>query len=314
MKRCGARAQRACHAAFAALLLGVLLCTAAPAQPPPPAGRASGVYQTPDQAFTEAMRNSIGAPALAELGDRATVRLSGDQIIVPHDQAVRLLTIWRMTVPPDFVALLMGPNGMSSPGIIRFVPIGFTDLSEAAQWTSEDYLSSLKDTIDKRNADRLRENLPKLEVRGWIRAPRIDADNKRISWAALILPADAPIVSDGEITFNAASFGRHGYISVSMVSSVQEAGQTGAMIDAFLNGLAFRPGEGFGDVRPADARSPAGLAGTLGVESLHKAPSTVILWLSKFMLPVAGGLVALIGAVSLVLHVRRTLREEANRW
>ena len=314
MKRCTAMAQRPRRIALTSLVFGALFHAAAMAEPPRFNRQPSGIYQTPEEAFTEAMRKSIGAPALAELGDKATVRLAGDLIIVPRDEAVRLMTIWGMTVPPDFVGLLMGPNGMSSPGIIRYVPSGFIDLSDAAQWTPEDYLSSLQDTIESRNADRLQKQLHELGVRRWIRQPGIDAENKRISWAALILPTNAPMDSDGEITFNAASFGRHGYIKVSMVSSVQDAAKTGTMFDAFLNGLTFRPGEASGDVQPADARSPAGLAGALGIDALHKARSTVLARLPGLLLPVAGGLVALIGALSLVVHVRRTLREDANRW
>jgi uncharacterized membrane-anchored protein len=314
MKRCMAKAQSACRIALTSLVFGALFHAAAPAEPPRFDSQPSGIYQTPEEAFTEAMRNSIGAPALAELGDKATVRLAGDLIIVPRDEAVRLMTIWGMTVPPDLVGLLMGPNGMSSPGIIRYVPAGFIDLPEAAQWTPEDYLSSLQDTIESRNAERLEKHLPELGVRRWIRPPGIDAANKRILWAALILPTTAPIDSDGAITFNAVSFGRHGYIKLSIVSSVQDAASTGTMFDTFLNGLTFRPGETYGDVQPADARSPAGLAGALGIDSLHKAGSSVLASLPGLLLPIAGGLVALIGALSLVVHVRRTLREDANRW
>jgi uncharacterized membrane-anchored protein len=297
-----------------ALLYGGIMHAAALGETGPARVQATAIYQTPEQAFTEAMRRSIGAPALAELGDQATVRLAEDLIIVPQDQAARLLTIWGLTVPPDFVALLLGPKGMNSPGIIRYVPAGFTDLADAAAWTPEDFLSSIQDTVESRNADRARRQLPELEVRRWLRPPRIDAANGQISWAALVLPKSAPQDADGAITFNAASFGRHGYVELSMVTSVQDAGETGTVFETFLNGVAFRPGETYGDAQAADLRSKDGLTGVLGIDVLHKARSSGSFWRSDLVIPAAGGLVALIGALSLVGYVRRYWRHESRRW
>jgi uncharacterized membrane-anchored protein len=294
---------------LALLLLGGAHADAAP----PPQGPTNGTFQTPAQAYTEALRQSIGAPARAPLGPDAFVRLSDEMIVVPHDQAVRLLTLWDLPVPPDLVGLLLGPKGMDSPGIIRFVATGFVDAGGAVTFTADDLRSSLSDTIEHDNPARLAEGLPAREFRSWIRAPRYDAEAHQISWAALILPKTAPLGTDGEITFNAVGFGRHGYISLSQATSVQEAADVGQTFDAFLAGLSFRTGAAYGDVQPTDTRAPKGLAGALGMDSLHEARDTISFWMSDAFIPTVGGAVTLVGALSLLIYVRRHTYKESRR-
>jgi len=298
--------------AVLALLIGMVRAASAESPKAPPAAPAI-VYQTPQQGFTEAMRHSIGAPAQADLGDQATVRLDADLIVVPHDQASRLLKIWDVPVPPDLVALLLGPKGMDAPGIIRFIPAGFIDAAEALRWTQEDLLSSLSDTIEARNPVRITEQLPELEVRGWIRPPHTDAKTSQMTWAALILPKTAEPDTDGEITYYAVGFGRHGYIQVSMAASLQDAPDIWQMFGTFLSGLAFRPGDAYGDVQPADRRSPAGVSGVLGIDQLHKDRNAESFWVSDLVIPYAGGVVAVVGAVSLLIYIRHHVRRESSR-
>lgn len=90
---------------------------------------------SPDQVFTDVMRQSIGAPMKADLGPEAAVRLHEDLLLVPHDPAVRLLTVQHKTIPADFLAMLAGPAGVETPGYVRFVPSGFVDSNEALAWT-----------------------------------------------------------------------------------------------------------------------------------------------------------------------------------
>jgi uncharacterized membrane-anchored protein len=219
-----------------------------------------------------------------------------------------------LPVPPDFVALLLGPKGMDAPGIIRFVPAGFIDATEAAAFTADDLQSSLSDTIEHGNPARLQQQLPELEVRGWVRPPRYDPETHQISWAALILPKRAPLDTDGAITVNAVGFGRRGYVKLSMTASVQEAEDAGQMFDTFLAGLGFRPGAAYGDAWPEDRRAPDGLAGALGVDALHKARTTLGVWMSDKVIPVAGGFVAAVGALALLIYRRRQLNRESRRW
>ena len=271
------------------------------------------ILETPDQVFTETLRQSIGAPARADIDDQATDRLSEDLVIVPGEQAARLLTVMARPVPADLKGLLLGSEGMDAAGIIRFVPDGFIDSDAALGWTPEDMLSSLKDTVERGNTERLKHNLPEQEVRRWIRLPHYDPETHQLSWAALILPKSAPRESDGEFTYHAIGFGREGYVHLSIVTGVQKAEIIGRMADGFLLGLYFRPGKAYGDAVAADKRAPGGLAGAMTVDSLHKARNDAGFWTTDPVIPITGGIVATIGALSLLIYIRRHLRRNARR-
>lgn len=271
------------------------------------------ILDTPDQVFTEALRESIGAPARADIGDQATVRLSESLLVVPRDQAVRLLTVTQRPVPPGFQGLLVGPEGMEAAGTIQFTPSGFIDSDAALGWAPEDFLASLNDTIARGNPERAEQDLPEREARRWVRPPRYDPETHQLSWAALILPKGAPRGSDGEFTYHAIGFGREGYVHLTIVTSMEKAEDIGRMADAFQLGLAFLPGKAYGDVVPADPRAPAGLAGAMEIDSLHKAVSDVSFWGTDTVVPAAEGIVATIGALSLVIYIRRHLRRQSRR-
>jgi uncharacterized membrane-anchored protein len=299
---------------LAALWFGLAAAMAATAMAAPPdKSSAAAMPETKDQVFVSVLHQSIGAPARADIGDQATVRLEEDLTFVPREPATRLLIVSDHPVPTDFQALLLGSEGMDAPGLIRFVPAGFIDSDAALAWTADDFLSSLKDTVERGNADRVKRGLEEREARRWVQPPHYNPETHQLSWAALILPKSAPRESDGEITYHAIGFGRTGYVELTIVTSLQKADEIGHMADNFLRGLNFLPDKAYGDALPTDRRAPGGLAGAMGIDSLHKEYVDGSFWGSDTVVPIAGGIVAGIGALSLLIYIQRHLRRQARR-
>jgi uncharacterized membrane-anchored protein len=290
------------------LLFGTVALAASPDK-----GSLADKSERREQIIASVLRQSIGAPARADIGDQATVRLTGSLIFVPREPASRLLAVSNIAIPSDFLGLLLGSEGMDAPGLVRFVPAGFIDSNAALAWTSDDFLSSLRDTVERGNPDRVKQGLEPREARRWVAPPHYDPETHQLSWAALILPTSAPRESDGEVTYHAIGFGRTGYVEMTIVTSLEKAGEMGQMADDFLAGLNFRPGKAYGDALPADKRAPERLAGAMGLDSLHKATTGGSFWGSDVVVPVAGGVVAAIGALSLVIYIQRHLRRQARR-
>ena len=300
-------------AVLLASLLGFTGPVAAAGTASPGKNARPDILETMEQVFYGALREAVGAPARADIGDQATDRLSDDLVIVPQEHAVKLLTMMRRPVPPDLTGLLLGSEGMDSAGVIRFVPAGFIDGNQALAWTPGDMLSSIAGTVERANAERLKQNQPALEVRRWIRPPQYDPETHQLSWATLILPKSASQESGGEFTYNAIGFGREGYVHLTIVTSVEKAETIGRAINGFLAGLHFRPGKAYDDAVPADRRAPDGLAGAMGVDSLHKMQTAGIFWGTGSVVPIAGGIVGLIGGLSLLIYIQRHRRQEARR-
>jgi uncharacterized membrane-anchored protein len=292
---------------LAACLFAMAGATASPDQ------AAIAAPPTAEQAFAAALRESIGGPSRVDLGDLASERLDAGLIFVPRDPAAQLLSVANLHVPADFVGLLLGPEGMRSPGILRFVPSGFIDADAAPAWTADDMLASLQETVEHANAARLKADLEAREVRGWIVPPRYNGQTHQLAWSALILSKSAPRDSDGEITVHAIGFGREGYVALAVTTSMQQSVETGHMADLFLAGLSFHPGKAYADALPTDRRADSGLAGAMGLDRLRKADSGTSFWSSDAVFPVAGGSVATLGALALALYIQRNLRREARR-
>ncbi len=292
---------------LSAFLAGSLCVSAMAASP------ATGTGDSPQGAFSAALREAIGAPARADLEDQATLRLNGDSLLIPKEPAIRLLTASNRPIPKDFAALLVGSEGMESAGIVTIVRGGFVDSDAAIAWTADDLLASLKLSVEHQNPARIQHGLQPLEARRWLLPPSYDPERHQISWAAMIIPQSAPRESDGEVTFHAIGFGRDGYIHLAVTTSEQQAEPTRQMVASFLAGLNFQPGNAYTDVQSADRRSPEGLAGAMGIEAFVKARPKTDLWSSDKVLPIAGGLVAAIGAVALAFNIARQMRRNSRR-
>jgi uncharacterized membrane-anchored protein len=274
---------------------------------------APSLLDTPDRIFADAMRQSIGGPARADLGPEATVRLDGGQLIVPRDPALRLLKVSNKAFPPDLLALLMTSQGLELPGYIRFIPAGYVDADTALGWTDDDILDSLRDTVEHGNAERKKKGLPEREARRWIRPPHYYAEAHTLTWAALIIPKSAPRESDGEIVFHALVFGRDGYLQIAITASEEQARAVGNILESFLRGVAFRPGKTYIEYQNGDPRSPGGLADAMGIDSLHRARDQSSFFSSDVLIAAVGALVAAIGGISLFFYVQRHLRRMARR-
>ena len=295
-------------AAPVSIILGVVALAA-----PPDPGATPKLLETPEQAYISMLRQAIGAPARADLAGEATARLQENLALVPNQPATEFLTALGRDIPPDLVGLLLGAEGMDAPGAIRFVPAGFVDSDDALRWTPDDFLASLNDTVAHANAARVKDNIEPREARRWVAPPRYNPELHQLSWAALVVPKSAPRETDGQIVYHGIGFGRDGYVEISVVTSVQKADEIGRMVDMFLAGLTFVPGKAYVDAQPADPRLKTGLAGAMGLDSLHPVEIDASFWESDQMVPIVGSGVAAIGALGLVIYIYRHMRRLRRR-
>ena len=299
------------------IFLAIILCgiagSATVVAAPPDDAAVPGVLETPDQVYRSVLLQAVGSPARADIGDRATLRLADGLTFIPRAPAIRLLAVLNQPVPPDFQGILTGPEGMDAQGMVRFVAAGFIDANAALAWTDDDILASLNDTVARTNQDRAKQQLEEREARRWVAPPRYNAEAHQIAWSALIVPKSAPREADGEIRYQAIAFGREGYVEIAIVTSMEKAGDIGQMAADFLAGLTFRPGQAYNDVLPTDRRAAGGLAAAMGIDKLRKAASGDTFLSGDRVIPLAGGIVAATGAISLFFYVQRYLRRRSRR-
>lgn len=265
-----------------------------------------------DAAFQEAMRQATGGPARAEIAGQATFAVPMDFVAVPPTQGTALLASLNIPVPDDLAGVLLGIDGVDSPGTLRFVKSGFVDADGAIAWSADDLQSSLDDTIRADNADRLKRGLLPLEMRRWVTEPHYKPESHVLVWAALIVPQGSPANTEGTIEVHALAFGRQGYVELTFPTSVERADYYTMIADQFLSTLRYAGGAGYGDVTPSDKRAPNGLAGAIGAMSLHHyhPPNGGGAGMGdQTILIVGSGLavVALLGGLTIFVRYRRSI-------
>lgn len=83
-------------------------------------------------------------------------------------------------------------------------------------------MTSLKAGTDAGNKERVARGIPEMEVVGWVEKPRSDAATQRLIWSAS--RQDKHATADGKkgVNYNTYALGREGYISMNLVTSLDE--------------------------------------------------------------------------------------------
>lgn len=255
-------------AGFLAVGISVAAPTIGLAQQTRSAEQASGVAA----ALNRAMRTAIGAPDHVALGPQATLQVPDDMLFIPRPAADDMVTALGKPVPADYQGLIFNQAGGDWFGVLQAVTRGHVDVDEIRNWTANDIIASVRDSVERDNEQRIQRGDWPREVRRWVQAPTLDAAQHRLSWCLLILPKDSRRDAGGEVTCYVAAFSRAGYVRLALTTALDILRRQQAVPDTILTNIAFQPEQAFTDFKPGrDAADPAGLAGVFGIEHLRKA-------------------------------------------
>lgn len=267
-----------------------------------------------EMVFRDADRYTYGAPSRVDLGTQAVVRLADPlYLLVDMTSALKVLEILRLPVPDRLLGVLRGPVAVDTNawGTVEFVPAGSIDTDDMQSWSPADMLASLEETVARKNQQQPDKQM---DVRGWVQAPAYNPQTRQVTWAALILPKDAPRDSAGAVTYHGAIFGREGYIRVSIYSTTERAKAAQSLVQKFLNGITFNPGKGYDVLAPKVKESSTALAQVMNMDGLRRAPTKMPSVFADQFVPIVGGVIALLSALALTFYVWRHRRREARRW
>lgn len=282
-------------AALAALLAGAT--TAAPAQD-------AAAKKVPPQlvAFDKALHKQTGdvsipaAKAVLHLGDRYYFLGPGDAVTV-------LTKIWGN--PPDAAT---GVLGMVFPAdattydnvwgaVVTYQDSGYVPDTDAK---SADYDKVLADSRAGEEADndaRKKAGYPEMHLVGWAQPPSYDPARHSLIWARDLRSSAAPV--DG-LNYDVRSLGRHGVLSLNMVSDMPHLAEVRDAAAAFGKAAAFERGQTYADYdKSVDKTAEYGLAGLVaagvGVAAASKFGLFAILLAlgKKLIVLVAIGIAAL---------------------
>jgi uncharacterized membrane-anchored protein len=196
-------------------------------------------------------------PFEAKLGDQATLKLSEDYIFLGPQETQRILKDMGNFPSGTELGLVAGSNGDEKWFVvIQFDDAGFVPDDDAANWNADEMLASIKEGTETANARRREMGIDPLTVRGWEEKPHYDKTTNKVVWA--ISADDRHGVT---VNYNTLALGRHGYMSMNLVSSLDQLAALKPHAGVLLSNLNFVQGNRYADFNSAtDKVAAVGLA------------------------------------------------------
>ncbi|MCB1958270.1 MAG: DUF2167 domain-containing protein [Rhodocyclaceae bacterium] len=253
-----------------------------------------------DQAAAAAQAAQIEGPTRVPLGEQATLDLPQGYAFIPQAEAQALMHAMGNMTGPGFYGLILG-DAMSGFVSVSFNPAGYVKDDDAREWNAQELLQNLKDGTEAANEDRRARGIPEFEVVGWVEKPAYEATTHRLVWSAelrdKVVNPEHPAAG---VNYNTYQLGREGYISMNLVSDLNNVEAAKPRARQLLTALQFNEGKRYADFDASTDKVAAyGLAALVGGVAAKKLGLLAVIgaFLAKFgklgLLAAAGGLVGL---------------------
>ncbi|MGY5957805.1 DUF2167 domain-containing protein [Kosakonia sp. BK9b] len=218
------------------------------------------------QAVQNMQRASVHGPHKITLGDQATLNLPAGFAWIPPKEAAVFMRELGNSVNDDAFYGLVFSNDISGFVSIEYDDAGYIKDDDAKDWDAKELLSNLQEGTKEGNKDRAEKGIAPIEVIGWVEKPTYDAANHRLIWSAAIrdIGSNVPEKDQG-VNYNTYLLGRHGYLSLNLVTDRGTVEQEKPLAKTLLNATTFNDGKKYSDFNAStDHIASYGLAALIG--------------------------------------------------
>lgn len=235
-----------------------------------PAETASDPRESLRQEFEAAQRGIEEAkqkgPVDIPLQQQLILHLPSGFAYVPNPAAARFLATMGNQTDESFLGLIMPEEGeIEWIASLSFERSGYIRDDDAKTWNTDDLLKTLREGAQEINEVRASRGIPELELVGWAEPPAYDAATHRLVWALTVGNKGAPAGQPQSVNYNTQALGREGYVSLNLVTSLDELGKRKPIAQTLLASLEFIPGKRYDDFNAeTDHTAEFGLAALVG--------------------------------------------------
>lgn len=197
-------------------------------------------------------------PTDINLSNQAVLKLPPGYAFLAGEQAKALLR-GEGNFPSDAVLGLIVSQRKSNNWfiVIGYYNTGFIKDSDTRNWDADKLLQAVKEGTAADNQRRKSMRIPELAISGWVQKPYYDASANKVVWAIATQSEDRGT----SVNFNTLMLGRHGYISMNMVTGLDELNQYKSNVQTLLGQLDFVKGKRYADFNnSSDKVAAVGLA------------------------------------------------------
>jgi uncharacterized membrane-anchored protein len=174
--------------------------------------------------------------------------------IVQDADARRYMFITNGTEFPEAEAVVFSP--VFGTTMLEFAKIGYVTDDDWGELDPKVILESLNESVEDSNEERVRNGYGALHVKGWVTAPRYDAE-RRIAFWAIELQMDT-----GETIINSSALklGRYGFMGITLIVEPERFAGSSANLETMLATHAFNQGHSYAEYQEGDQVAALSLA------------------------------------------------------
>jgi uncharacterized membrane-anchored protein len=146
--------------------------------------------------------------------------------------------------------------------ILSFYPEGYVSLEDWENLDANALMQEITDNAKKINAKRIKQNMPRLSIGGWLQKPRLNKDNHSVSWVFDVIDGE-------ETTVNAVSIklGRKGYEKIIWVSSYDNYLKSMDAMAFLVDQHKFKEGHRYADYSLGDQMAALSIASLVAISA-----------------------------------------------
>jgi uncharacterized membrane-anchored protein len=233
----------------------------------PPAGRddmgkinLSGLPSSQGTPSPNAVRDNPSAidsriewgPSRIALRDQATLTLPPGYGFLPQAPAQELWKQWGHITSDDIVGLIVPSGGERWLIAVAYVPAGYVRDDDASTWNADELLNTIREATNRDNERRKQLGRPELEVEGWVEKPHYDPTARRLIWSISVRNKGAS--PNSAVNYQMAALGRQGYLSMTMVTQLNDIAAQKGIAATLLSDVQFNSGKRYSDFNPSTDR------------------------------------------------------------
>ena len=198
----------------------------------------------------------MSGPGIVDLG-KNLARLSIDEkyIFAGADDTKAIMEYIGNPVTDNEIGYLT-PNTEASNWYIVFeyIPVGYVKDDEKTSIDSAEILKAIKKGTEEANKIRGKKGFSPLIIKRWQNEPYYDENTHNLTWTILA-------EQDGHelVNHNVRLLGRHGYISVVLVTDVQTLNASSAQLDEIVSNISYKKGKSYAEYIQGDKVAKYGL-------------------------------------------------------
>jgi len=249
-------------------------------------------------AFDEAKKVMQAGPAEIKLIDQAVLKVPAGQFFVPMPAAGRIMRAMGNSSIESLLGAIFPEEG-DWMIVAEYEKSGYIKDDDAKDWNADDLLKSLREGTEEGNKERVQRGIPEMQLVGWAEKPNYDAATHRLVWSAITKDKQANNDNQG-VNYNTYALGREGYISLNLLTALNDLPQQKAIAKDLLGHLEFSNGKRYSDFNAStDKVAEYGLAALIGGVAAKKLGlfALIFAFLAKFA---KLALVAVVGLGALV--------------